>query len=240
MSLNSHLNDIIGKKISRVITYKNEGGSPKSQVHLVFDDGTSFEFYGDIQNTKGLWRTESPDGYKVNSADCIRNEYPDVVGSNIFVNATYRQLKPQLQNLWGDARATHVDAMTALDAFINECINTMGETIIPYMKQFYREVRAADSASHSTEDLETVSPQVHLPVAIPKLTLLQKKQRKKQTSALTLEQIKALPPGAQMMYCESRGMNPDPPPTKTNKRAKRMQESIADYQRVMNRDPDED
>ena len=54
VSLNSHLQEIVGKRIANVIT--NTGGNVGSQVFFVFDDDTTMEFYGDIQNTKGLDR----------------------------------------------------------------------------------------------------------------------------------------------------------------------------------------
>lgn len=52
MSLNSHLQEIVGKRITHIIT--NTVGNIGSQVFFVFDDGTTMEFYGDINNTKGL------------------------------------------------------------------------------------------------------------------------------------------------------------------------------------------
>lgn len=52
VSLNSHLQEIVGKRITHVIT--NTGGNIGTQVFFVFDDDTTMEFYGDIQNTKGL------------------------------------------------------------------------------------------------------------------------------------------------------------------------------------------
>ncbi|MCK4846993.1 MAG: hypothetical protein KAS88_04915 [Deltaproteobacteria bacterium] len=54
MSLNSHLEDILGKNIVGVLAKKGDT-TPLNQVFFFFDDGTYFEFYGaDIQNAKGL------------------------------------------------------------------------------------------------------------------------------------------------------------------------------------------
>lgn len=53
MSLNSHVGEIIGKRISHVITNQRTE-KLYCQLFLVFDDGTNMEFYGDIQNTKGI------------------------------------------------------------------------------------------------------------------------------------------------------------------------------------------
>jgi len=52
MSLNGHLFDVIGKKIAHVITSEQSFSAKK--IFLVFEDNTSMEFYGDIQNAKGL------------------------------------------------------------------------------------------------------------------------------------------------------------------------------------------
>jgi hypothetical protein len=53
MGINSELQEIIGKKITHVITTEN--GIPPIQLFLVFEDGTSMEFYGrDLQNAKNM------------------------------------------------------------------------------------------------------------------------------------------------------------------------------------------
>lgn len=57
MSLNSHIGEIVGKRISHVITNQRTD-KLYGQIFLVFDDGSNMEFYGDIQNSKGLCRTD--------------------------------------------------------------------------------------------------------------------------------------------------------------------------------------
>jgi len=55
MSLNSHLQELVGRRIVGVVAME-AAGRPSHKVHLVLDDGSYFEFYGqDINNAKGCW-----------------------------------------------------------------------------------------------------------------------------------------------------------------------------------------
>lgn len=77
MSLNSHLESILGKKVVGVIT-KERNGSPVYQVFIIFDDNTYFEFSGnDIHNGKGLRR---------GGIEEIKNYMPDAKIMNEFYN----------------------------------------------------------------------------------------------------------------------------------------------------------
>jgi len=45
---------VVGKQISRVIVSENsEEGSPRTQIFLVFDDGTYYEIYGNNLHLTG-------------------------------------------------------------------------------------------------------------------------------------------------------------------------------------------
>lgn len=55
MSVKSQIQGIIGKKISGVVVAENPR-PPHSQVFLVFDDGTHYEFYGQVNSASGLDR----------------------------------------------------------------------------------------------------------------------------------------------------------------------------------------
>lgn len=55
---------------------------------------------------------------------------------------------------------------------------------------------------------------------------------------MTKKEIDAMTPAMKAMWCVQTGMNPDPPATRTNKRAKRMQDAIEDYQKAMNQNND--
>lgn len=56
--MNKHIEGIVGKRISHVITSESST-YPNKQLFLVFDDDTSIELYGeDINNSKGLRNTD--------------------------------------------------------------------------------------------------------------------------------------------------------------------------------------
>jgi len=47
---------IVGKKIGAVVVSERCDRGPNSQVFLVFDDGTAYELYGDVNGSGGLDR----------------------------------------------------------------------------------------------------------------------------------------------------------------------------------------
>jgi hypothetical protein len=52
-----HLQQLLGKQITGIVL-KESDASPRSQLFLLFDDGTHFEFYSSFDKivpTKGLW-----------------------------------------------------------------------------------------------------------------------------------------------------------------------------------------
>ncbi len=56
MSMNDHIQEILGKRIVGVVAKKWDR-LPRNMVILVFDDGTSYELYGEgIHFAKGLDR----------------------------------------------------------------------------------------------------------------------------------------------------------------------------------------
>jgi len=55
MSFNSHLQELIGRKITGVVAMESTG-RPACKIHLVLEGGGYFEFYGqDFHNAKGCW-----------------------------------------------------------------------------------------------------------------------------------------------------------------------------------------
>lgn len=55
MTVNPHIQDLLGKTIQSVV-YKTGATAPRQQVFLIFDDGTAFEFYGEaFEWAKGCW-----------------------------------------------------------------------------------------------------------------------------------------------------------------------------------------
>lgn len=55
MSLNSYLQELVGQKITGVVAMQGQG-RPAFKIHLLLDNGSYFEFYGqDIENAKGCW-----------------------------------------------------------------------------------------------------------------------------------------------------------------------------------------
>jgi hypothetical protein len=52
-----YLSQLLGKRITGIVI-KESDGTPKSQLFLLFDDGSHFEFYSAFDRivpTKGLW-----------------------------------------------------------------------------------------------------------------------------------------------------------------------------------------
>jgi hypothetical protein len=55
MSLNSHLQELIGRRIVGVVAMESER-NPRARINLVLDDGSYLEIYGnDLHNAKGCW-----------------------------------------------------------------------------------------------------------------------------------------------------------------------------------------
>jgi|PlaIllAssembly_1097288.scaffolds.fasta_scaffold47651_2 hypothetical protein len=58
MTQNDYLSQLLGKRITGIVM-KESDGTPKSQLFLLFEDDTHFEFYSvfdRIVPTKGLWQ----------------------------------------------------------------------------------------------------------------------------------------------------------------------------------------
>jgi hypothetical protein len=53
--MKSQIREILGKKISGVVVKEGED-EPKTQIFLLFSDGTHYEFYGIIHGTGGVDR----------------------------------------------------------------------------------------------------------------------------------------------------------------------------------------
>lgn len=70
---------------------------------------------------------------------------PDKLGLvSVFDDKLYEQFKPHLEKMWAEARAAFQDAMEALDFFCNKVLDSMGEDFTPYIKKFYREIKAGE------------------------------------------------------------------------------------------------
>jgi len=55
MSLNSHLQELIGRRIVGVVAMESDR-HPRGRINLVLDDGSYLEIYGnDVNNAKGCW-----------------------------------------------------------------------------------------------------------------------------------------------------------------------------------------
>jgi hypothetical protein len=50
MSVKPSIEEIVGKRIKSVVVSEVHAYPPRTQVFLVFDDGTAYEFYGDDLN----------------------------------------------------------------------------------------------------------------------------------------------------------------------------------------------
>ncbi len=58
MTQNDYLSQLLGKRITGIVIKESEG-TPKSQLFLLFEDDTHFEFYSAFDRivpTKGLWQ----------------------------------------------------------------------------------------------------------------------------------------------------------------------------------------
>ncbi len=69
----------------------------------------------------------------------------------------YAQLKPHLDKMWAEAKAAFHDAMEALDTFVDNVIDKMGDKVIPYMKKYYREIKSGDTIKEAKATKEAAN-----------------------------------------------------------------------------------
>ena len=89
------LKDIIGRQIAAVVVARNEHGSPRHQVFLVFTDGANFEFWGDAFSCcGGVDRTRDIERYVRSGGGSITRVYTNPEEFHAVAPSTGREEVP--------------------------------------------------------------------------------------------------------------------------------------------------